>query len=72
MQDGGTIEKKGSQASFCTQALVLTKRSFINMYRDPGYYWLRLVIYIALGLALGSVFYNVGLDYGSIIVRPSL
>ncbi|KAH8484076.1 hypothetical protein H0E87_028486 [Populus deltoides] len=31
--------KKGSQANFISQCLILTRRSFVNMYRDLGYYW---------------------------------
>ncbi|KAI3945837.1 hypothetical protein MKW98_023111 [Papaver atlanticum] len=44
----GSILEKGSQASFLTQSFVLTRRSFVNMYCDLGYYWLRLGVYIAL------------------------
>ncbi|XP_052205679.1 ABC transporter G family member 1-like [Diospyros lotus] len=66
------LEKKGSQASFFTQCFTLTERSFVNMYRDPGYYWLRLAIYIALGLGLGSVFYDLGPAYGAINARGSM
>ncbi|KAL2476880.1 ABC transporter G family member 11 [Forsythia ovata] len=69
--EGGQSEK-GNQANFLTQCLVLTERSFINMYRDQGYYWLRLVMYIALGLGLGTVFYNIGSSYSSIQARGSL
>jgi hypothetical protein len=36
------------------------------MYRDLGYYWLRLAIYIALCSGLGSVFYDIGSGYSSI------
>ncbi|CAI9104069.1 OLC1v1002677C1 [Oldenlandia corymbosa var. corymbosa] len=54
------------------QCLVLTKRSFLNMYRDLGYYWLRLAIYIALAFGLGTVFYNVGNSYSSINARGSM
>lgn len=39
------------------------------MYRDMGYYWLRLAIYIALGFGLGTVFYRIGNSYSSINVR---
>ncbi|CAI0422205.1 unnamed protein product [Linum tenue] len=63
---GGTFGKKGGQASFITQCIVLTRRSFLNMYRDLGYYWLRLAIYIALSLCTGSIFYDVGFSFGSI------
>ncbi|KAL1833596.1 hypothetical protein ACET3Z_003247 [Daucus carota] len=61
-----TLKEKEGQAGFITQCQVLTKRSFINMYRDPGYYWLRLVIYVALCLCIGTIFYDVGHSYSAI------
>ncbi|CAM8984726.1 unnamed protein product [Rhodiola kirilowii] len=69
---GGKMEKKGSQASFLTQCITLTKRSFVNMYRDMGYYWLRLAVYIALCLCVGTLFYDIGHSYGSIQARGSM
>lgn len=42
------------------------------MFRDLGYYWLRLVIYIALGISLATVFHNLGTSYDSIKDRGSL
>ncbi|KAA3473887.1 ABC transporter G family member 11-like isoform X1 [Gossypium australe] len=71
-QKRGPLEKNGSQASFITQSIVLTKRSFINMYRDLGYYWLRFAIYIALCLCVGTIFHDIGLTYGSIQARGSM
>ncbi|KAK7819890.1 abc transporter g family member 11 [Quercus suber] len=71
-QDCGTLEMKRSHAGFVTQCLVLTKRSFVNMFRDLGYYWLRLAIYVALAIGLATVFYDVGYSYGSIQARGSL
>ncbi|GAB2283345.1 ATP-binding cassette sub- G member 1 [Dionaea muscipula] len=71
-QEGRFLDKKGSQASFITQSLVLTRRSFVNMYRDLGYYWLRLAIYIALCLCVGTIFYHIGNSYGSIQARGSM
>ncbi|XVE83109.1 hypothetical protein DITRI_Ditri16bG0061200 [Diplodiscus trichospermus] len=71
-QKGGPLEKKGSLASFITQSIVLTKRSFINMYRDLGYYWLRLAIYIALCLCVGTIFHDIGSTFGSIQARGSM
>ncbi|XP_074579893.1 ABC transporter G family member 1-like [Curcuma longa] len=70
-QRGGLVKKR-SQASFTTQSLVLTRRSFVNMYRDLGYYWLRLAVYIALCLCLGTIFYDIGLSFGSIQARVSM
>ncbi|XP_048337437.2 ABC transporter G family member 1 [Ziziphus jujuba] len=71
-QDCEALEKKKNRASFLTQSIVLTKRSFVNMYRDPGYYWLRLVIYITLAIGLGTIYCNIGFTYESIQARGSL
>ncbi|KAK2984678.1 hypothetical protein RJ640_006661 [Escallonia rubra] len=68
-KDGEALDKKGSQAGFITQCNVLTRRSFVNMYRDLGYYWLRLAVYIALCLCVGTIFYDIGSSYGSIQAR---
>ncbi|KAJ1290056.1 hypothetical protein BS78_02G213000 [Paspalum vaginatum] len=69
---GGAVVKKEWQPSFLTQSLVLTKRSFVNMYRDLGYYWLRFAIYIMLCLCVGTIFYDIGHSYGSIQARGSM
>eukprot|EP01018_Ginkgo_biloba_P002228 Gb_14532 [translate_table: standard] len=71
-REGRPLETKGSQASFIMQSYVLTKRSFVNMYRDLGYYWLRVAIYIALCLCVGTIYYDVGQDYDSIQARGAL
>ncbi|KAJ4845029.1 hypothetical protein Tsubulata_031431, partial [Turnera subulata] len=69
---GGTLEKKRSHSSFITQSLVLTRRSFLNMFRDLGYYWLRLAIYVTLAIGLATMYHNLGSDYDSIKDRGSL
>ncbi|ERM98846.1 hypothetical protein AMTR_s00216p00024260 [Amborella trichopoda] len=71
-QEGEALTKKGSQASFFTQASVLTRRSFVNMYRDLGYYWLHLGIYIALCVCVGTIFFDIGHSFGSIQARGSM
>ncbi|URE47101.1 ABC-2 type transporter [Musa troglodytarum] len=68
---GGDSVKKRNQASFLVQTLVLTRRSFVNMYRDLGYYWLRFAIYIALCLCVGTIYYDVGHGFGSIQVMST-
>ena len=68
-QEFGALDtKKRSHASFLTQCLVLTQRSFKNMFRDLGYYWLRMVVYVLLAVGLGTIFYDLGSSYGSIQV----
>uniref|UniRef100_A0A0D9XB87 ABC transporter domain-containing protein n=1 Tax=Leersia perrieri TaxID=77586 RepID=A0A0D9XB87_9ORYZ len=61
-----------NRAGFITKTLVLTRRSFINMYRDIGYYWMRLVIYVFVSVCLGTIFYNVGYGPDSIRARSSM
>ncbi|XP_023735067.1 ABC transporter G family member 1 isoform X1 [Lactuca sativa] len=66
------LRERSLQAKFITQCSVLSQRSFINMYRDPGYYWLRLGIYIGFGFSLGTIFFHIGLGFGSIHDRVSM
>ncbi|KAL4555965.1 hypothetical protein LXL04_038599 [Taraxacum kok-saghyz] len=68
----GPLEKKKSHASFSTQWLVLTRRSFVNMHRDLGYYWFRLAIYIVLSVGIGTLFFDVGSKYSSIQAKGSM
>lgn len=68
LQKGTVLDSGGSQASFFMQAFQLTKRSFVNMSRDFGYYWLRLVIYIVVTICIGTIYLNVGTGYNSILV----
>jgi hypothetical protein len=68
MQQGTVLESGGSQAGFFRQSFTLTRRSFVNMSRDIGYYWLRLVIYIVLSVCLGTIYWKVGLEFSSILV----
>ncbi|KAK7319444.1 hypothetical protein RJT34_04165 [Clitoria ternatea] len=71
-QDSNSTDKKRRHAGFFNQCIVLTKRSFVNMYRDLGYYWLRFVIYVALAIALATIYYDLGNSYDSIKDRGSL
>ncbi|XP_060204381.1 ABC transporter G family member 11-like [Lycium barbarum] len=66
---GTVLDSGGSQASFFMQSYTLTKRSFINMSRDFGYYWLRLVIYLVVTICIGTIYLNVGTGYSSILAR---
>jgi len=38
------------------------------MYRDLGYYWLRLAIYVGLAISLATIFYDLGTSHRSIQV----
>ncbi|OAY85969.1 ABC transporter G family member 11, partial [Ananas comosus] len=68
---GNVLDSGGSQASFCMQAFTLTRRSFVNMSRDFGYYWLRLVIYIIVTICIGTIYFKVGTGFSAILSRGS-
>ncbi|XVF04755.1 hypothetical protein REPUB_Repub05bG0112500 [Reevesia pubescens] len=61
--------QSGSQARWFKQLTTLTKRSFVNMCRDAGYYWARIVIYILVSICVGTVFYDVGYGTTAILAR---
>ncbi|KAE8682936.1 ABC transporter G family member 13 [Hibiscus syriacus] len=60
-------EKHSSEAKWLKQLSTLTKRSFVNMSRDLGYYWLRIGIYVALSICVGSIFFDIGTNYNAIL-----
>ncbi|KAI4300801.1 hypothetical protein L6164_034135 [Bauhinia variegata] len=39
------------------QLFTLSKRSFLNMTRDIGYYWLRIIFYILVSITVGLPFF---------------
>jgi hypothetical protein len=71
VQEGAILESRGSQASFIRQCFILTRRSYVNMSRDIGYYWLRLVIYIMLTICIGTIYFKVGHEFSAIAVGVS-
>eukprot|EP00257_Ricinus_communis_P012437 XP_002534703.3 ABC transporter G family member 13 [Ricinus communis] len=73
MMGGSVIEsKKGSSASQWKQLWRLTDRSFVNMYRDMGYYWLRIVLYVLVAICIGTLYFDMGKDDGAILPRVKL
>ncbi|KAI4296379.1 hypothetical protein L6164_036342 [Bauhinia variegata] len=70
--NSGAMEKKRTHAAFSTQCLVLTRRSLLQMYRDISNYWLRLFLYGATAISIGTIFYHLGSSSGSIQARGSL
>ena len=43
----------------------------MNMTRDAGYYWIRILVYILLSICVGTVFYDAGdgTSYSAIMNR---
>uniref|UniRef100_F6HTK2 ABC transporter domain-containing protein n=1 Tax=Vitis vinifera TaxID=29760 RepID=F6HTK2_VITVI len=66
------LQKSRDHAGFVNQCLILTKRSYVNMSRDLGYYWMRLGVYIMVSFALGTIFYDLGFSNSSIQDRGSM
>ncbi|XVE59976.1 hypothetical protein DITRI_Ditri05aG0089600 [Diplodiscus trichospermus] len=62
-------EKHNREAKWLKQLSTLTQRSFVNMSRDLGYYWLRIAIYVALSICVGTIFFDIGTSYNAILAR---
>ncbi|KAI4306736.1 hypothetical protein L6164_029989 [Bauhinia variegata] len=65
----GIQYKNKNQAKWWKQLSTLTHRSFVNMSRDFGYYWIRIATYIVLSLCIGTIFFDIGSSYNSILAR---
>ncbi|OMP10610.1 ABC transporter-like protein [Corchorus olitorius] len=62
-------ESKASNPGWLKQLCTLTRRSSLNIFRDIGYYWLRIVFYILVSLSAGSFFYDMGTSNYAILLR---
>ncbi|KAK3408519.1 hypothetical protein EUGRSUZ_J00745 [Eucalyptus grandis] len=62
-------KKSGSQATWWKQLTTLTRRSLVNMSRDVGYYWLRIIVYLIVSVCVGTIFFDVGNSYTAILAR---
>lgn len=72
LQEGHDFEsERKCESRWWKELSVLTRRSFVNMSRDLGYYWIRITTYIALSLCVGIIFYDVGTSYRAIFARGS-
>lgn len=72
LQEGHGIEEKfGSEASWWKQLVTLVRRSSVNMSRDVGYYWLRIIIYIVVSVCVGTIYFDVGHSYTAIFARSA-
>ncbi|KAL3715787.1 hypothetical protein ACJRO7_007522 [Eucalyptus globulus] len=60
---------KNTNSSKWKQLRILTHRSFINMYRDIGYSWLRIMFYVLSSISTGTLYFDIGYDNEAIINR---
>ncbi|CAN0916450.1 ABC transporter G family member 3 [Linum grandiflorum] len=67
-REGPLLKTKG-RAGFGTRIAVLTWRSLLIMSREWKYYWLRLILYMALTLCIGTVFSGLGHSLSSVVTR---
>ncbi|XP_027923670.1 ABC transporter G family member 15-like [Vigna unguiculata] len=68
-EEQGIEHYTGSTTTWRKQLCTLTKRSFLNMTRDIGYYWLRIIFYIMVGISIGTLFFHIGTGNSSILAR---
>ncbi|BAT85244.1 hypothetical protein LR48_Vigan03g213400 [Vigna angularis] len=68
-EEQGIKHYTGSTTTWRKQLCTLTKRSFLNMTRDIGYYWLRIIFYIMVGISIGTLFFHIGTGNSSILAR---
>jgi len=68
LQEEPLVEKI-YDTSWQKQLWTLTNRSFLNMTRDFGYYWLRIVFYIIISVSAGCLLFNIGTSNEAIISR---
>ncbi|CAL1409645.1 unnamed protein product [Linum trigynum] len=67
---GNVIKSKFKrQANWWKQLLTLTKRSSVNMWRDWGYYRVRIGVYITLSIAVGTIFFDIGRSRAAVFER---
>ncbi|GAB2227960.1 hypothetical protein Droror1_Dr00009789 [Drosera rotundifolia] len=68
-----SVPESNKEVKLCKwrQLCTLTSRSFVNMQRDLGYFWLRLAFFIFISTAVGTLCLNTGTKYQSIMARES-
>ncbi|CAI9289472.1 unnamed protein product [Lactuca saligna] len=69
IREPATKANTTSHAGWWKQLDTLTRRSFVNMSRDMGYYWLRIIIYLVVSICVGTIFFDVGTSYTAILAR---
>ncbi|KAI3415185.1 ABC transporter domain-containing protein [Psidium guajava] len=60
---------ENTNSSKWKQLRVLSHRSFINMYRDIGYSWLRIMFYVLASVSTGTLYFDIGYGNEAIINR---
>ncbi|KAJ4848858.1 hypothetical protein Tsubulata_040226 [Turnera subulata] len=51
------------------QVYALTARSFVNMTRDIGYYWIRILFIILVSICAGTMYFDIGLSNSALMER---
>ncbi|KAF7804068.1 ABC transporter G family member 15-like [Senna tora] len=69
LSEKALIESKSCTSSWNKHLFTLTHRSFLNMFRDFGYYWLRIIFYILVSITAGFLYFNIGASNRTIMSR---
>ncbi|CAG8487417.1 8826_t:CDS:2 [Ambispora leptoticha] len=59
------------QHSFLQQTMILVRRSFLNAMRNLLVFWVRIILYVALGLLIGTTYWQIGYNQANITERLS-
>ncbi|CAK7342624.1 unnamed protein product [Dovyalis caffra] len=58
-----------SRNNWWKQLYTLTIRSFVNMIRDFGYFWVRILFLILIALGAGIMYFDIGLSSSAFVSR---
>lgn len=57
---GAHLNKNATQSGFFHQTLVLTSRNFKTAYKNVIAYWIRVAMYVALAILMGTTWLDIG------------
>eukprot|EP00897_Mesotaenium_endlicherianum_P001005 jgi/Mesen1/10905/ME000095S10239 len=67
----GQVADPEFATSFFSEVLVLSDRNFKNIFRTKELFGARIILMLVTGATMGSLFFNVGLDYKGLEERQS-
>ncbi|GMH41599.1 hypothetical protein BSKO_09509 [Bryopsis sp. KO-2023] len=59
-------------AGFLSQVAALTHRSFLNNMRDLGMFWMRLGMYVALCVCIGTIYFDLDKSWAAVNSRAAM
>lgn len=71
-QEKVALKKSNGGTGFLRQVGALTHRSFLNNMRDLGMFWMRLGMYVALCICIGTVYYDLDMSWAAANSRSAM